>query len=62
MLLGAVITPAVITVLQQPDLEVVKSFNVAAWAIAIGLEALFAFIINSFVYRKVRDLNLRDIA
>ncbi|MBR2707618.1 MAG: hypothetical protein IKE74_10360 [Mogibacterium sp.] len=62
VLLGAVITPAVITVLQQPDLEFVKSFNVAAWAIAIGLEALFAFIINSFVYRKVRDLNLRDIA
>jgi len=47
---------------QQPDLEFIKSFNIMAWVMAVGLEALFSLIINTAVYRKVKDLNLRDIA
>ena len=62
VLVGAVLTPFAISYLQQPDLEFVKSFQPIAWAAAVGLEALFSVIINTLVYRKVKDLNLRDIA
>ena len=62
VLVGAVLTPFAIKYLQQPDLEFVKSFQPIAWAAAVGLEALFSIIINTMVYRKVKDLNLRDIA
>lgn len=51
-----------IAYLQMPDLEYIKSFQPVAWAVAVGLEALFSVIINTLVYRKVKDLNLRDIA
>ena len=60
--LGALITPPVIAILQQPDLEFVKSFHPVAWIAALSLELLFAVIINSMVFRKVKKLNLRDIA
>lgn len=61
-LVGAVLTPLIIRGIQQPDLEFVKSFHTAAWAVAVGLEAVFSLIINTIVYRKVKDLNLKDIA
>ncbi len=60
--LGAVLTPIAIAQLQQPDLEFVKTFQPFAWGLAVGLETLFTVVINSAVYRKVKDLNLRDIA
>ena len=60
--LGALITPPVIAILQQPDLEFVKSFHPVAWITALSLELIFAVIINSMVFRKVKKLNLRDIA
>lgn len=60
--LGAIITPPVIAILQQPDLEFVKHFHVSAWAVAVVLEAAFAIIINTVVFNKVKKLNLRDIA
>lgn len=60
--IGAIITPAVIKIMQQADLEFVKSFQTVAWVIAVVLEAAFSIIINNIVYRKVKDLNLRDIA
>ena len=62
MVLGAILTPPVISIIQQPDLEFVKSFHTLAWVIAVAIEAIFAAIINSAVFRKVKDLNLRDIA
>ena len=62
VLVGAILTPLIIKAVQQPDLEFVKSFQVIAWAVAVALEGVFAAVINSFVYRKVKDLNLRDIA
>ena len=60
--LGALITPPVLASLQQPDLEFVKSFHPVAWIVALSLELIFAVIINSIVFRKVKNLNLRDIA
>ena len=62
VIVGAALTPFAIKFMQQPDLEFVKSFQPVAWAAAVGLEALFSIIINTLVYRKVKDLNLRDIA
>ena len=59
---GAILTPLLIKGMQQPDLEFVKSFQPVAWGSAVGLEALFSLIINTLVYRKVKDLNLKDIA
>ena len=59
---GAILTPMIIKGMQQPDLEFVKSFQPIAWGSAVGLEALFSLIINTLVYRKVKDLNLKDIA
>ena len=59
---GAILTPLLIKGMQQPDLEFVKSFQPIAWGSAVGLEALFSLIINTLVYRKVKDLNLKDIA
>ena len=59
---GAAFAPIAINFMQQPDVEFVKSFQPVAWVVAVGLEALFSLIINTLVYRKVKDLNLRDIA
>jgi len=62
VVVGAILTPLIIKGMQQPDLEFVKSFQPVAWGSAVGLEALFSIIINTLVYRKVKDLNLKDIA
>ena len=62
VILGAILTPPVIGLLEQPDLEFVKSFQPIAWIIAVALEALFAILINSVIFNKVKKLNLRDIA
>ena len=59
---GAVLTPLLIQSMQQPDLEFIKSFQPVAWTAAAGIEAVFAILINYVVFRKVKDLNLRDIA
>ena len=55
-------TPPVITILQSTDLALVKDFNVIAWAFAVGIETIFAIVINGLVFRKVKDLDLKDIA
>jgi ABC-type lipoprotein release transport system permease subunit len=62
VILGAILTPPVITILQATDLALVKDFNVIAWAFAVGIETIFAIVINSLVFRKVKDLDLKDIA
>lgn len=62
VILGAILTPPVITILQSTDLALVKDFNVIAWAFAVGIETIFAIVINSLVFRKVKNLDLKDIA
>lgn len=61
VIVGAIITPPLIAKIQQPDLEFIKSFQVQAWALAVGLETLFSIVINAIVFRKIKDLNFRDI-
>ena len=60
--LGAVITPPIITMIQQKDVQYVNIFHTIAWVIAVGIEGVFAVLINSVVFNKVKKLNLRDIA
>ena len=62
VVIGAIITPILIRTMQQPDLEFIESFQPFAWIAAAGIEAAFAILINNVVFRKVKDLNLRDIA
>jgi len=61
VLVGAIITPPLIVKIQPPDLEFIKSFQIQAWALAVGLETLFSIVINAIVFRKIKDLNFRDI-
>lgn len=59
---GSILTPFVIRTMEQPDLQFIRSFHPVAWVAAVALEALFAAIINGLVFRKVKDLNFRDVA
>ena len=59
---GAVAAPIVIKTMEQPDLQFVRTFHPTAWIAAVVMEALFALIINGFVFRKVKDLDFRDVA
>lgn len=62
VLAGAVLAPLIIKTLEQPDLQFVRTFHPVAWIAAVVLEVLFSVIINSLVFRKVKDLNFRDVA
>lgn len=59
---GSVLTPFIIRTMEQPDLQFIRSFHPEAWAAAVVLEGLFAAVINGLVFRKVKDLNFRDVA
>lgn len=61
VLMGAAIAPIMIRLMEQPDIQFVRPFHGMAWLIAAGLEVLFSVIINSFVFRKVKDLDFRDV-
>ena len=58
--IGGVTAYAIIRLMEQPEVQLVRTFNVPAWAIAVGLTALFSFIINSFAFSKVKKLKLTD--
>ena len=62
VLAGAIMAPLIIKAMEQPDLQFVRSFHVVAWLIAVGLEVIFAVVIYSVVFRKVKKLNFRDVA
>ena len=62
VLVGAIATPFVIKAMEQPDLQFIRSFHVIAWVAAVAIETLFSLVINSLVFRKVKDLNFRDVA
>ena len=61
VLLGSVFTPFIIKTVEQPDLQFIRTFHPAAWVAAVVMEVVFAVIINSLVFRKVRNLNFRDV-
>ena len=62
VLVGAIGTPIIIKTLEQPDLQFIRPFHTLAWVAAVVLEVLFSILINSIVFRKIKDLNFRDVA
>ena len=62
VIVGAIFTPRIITMIQQEDVEYVNIFHTVAWLTAVGIEGSFAVLINSIVFNKVKNLDLRDIA
>ena len=62
VIMGIIISPKLTGALMQPDLEFDRSFHVLPWIIALAVEAVFAVIINTVVFRKVKDLDLKDIS
>lgn len=61
VVLGALLLPIGIRSMEPPDVQYVRDFCPKAWIIAVTLEAAFALIIYTLVFRKVRKLNFRDI-
>ena len=59
---GALVAPIIIRSMMASDVQFYNVIHVNAWLIAAGLEALFALVVDATVFRKVKDLNLRDIA
>ena len=62
VLAGALAAPLIIRVLEQPDLQFVRTIHILAWVAAVAIEGLFSVVIYSLVFRKVKDLNFRDVA
>lgn len=58
---GIGITSIASLMMEPIDVQYVRDVNVTAWVIAVALEAFFAFFINWMVFRKIKDLNFREI-
>lgn len=61
IVLGYFLAPLLISFCQSADNQFITAFNFRAWAIASGIEILFAFIVNLIAYRKIRSFNMREI-
>lgn len=62
VLVGAIAAPLIIKAMEPPDVQFVRTFHVTAWVIAVAIEGIFSLVIHSLVFRKVKDLNFRDVA
>ncbi len=61
VLAGSLLSPVFIRILEPTDLQFDRTYQLAAWIAAVGLEGLFALIIYSSTFRRIRNLNLRDL-
>ena len=61
VLAGSLLSPVFIRILEPADLQFDRTYQLAAWIAAVGLEGLFALIIYSSTFRRIRNLNLRDL-
>ena len=61
VLAGSLLSPVFIRILEPADLQFDRTYQLAAWIAAVGLEGLFALIIYSSTFRRIRSLNLRDL-
>ena len=61
VVIGIVVTPYLIRILEPADAMFVRSTHWPAWIIAVLTEGAFDLIINVFVFRRVRTLNFHDI-
>lgn len=62
VLAGSLMSPMFIRILEPADLQFDRTYNIAAWIASVGLEGLFALTSYSSTFRRIRHLNLRDIA
>jgi ABC-type antimicrobial peptide transport system permease subunit len=62
VIVGSLLSPFAIKMLEPADLQFDRSYHVTAWILAAGIEGVFALIIYSSIFRKIKDLNLKDIA
>ena len=61
VIVGSLLSPFAVRILEPADLQFDRSYHVLAWIAAAGIEGLFALIIYNSIFRRVRNLNLRDI-
>ena len=61
VILGSHISTFAIKAMEQPDTQFVRDFNPRAWIIAIAIEVLFASIIYAISFRKIDNLDFREI-
>lgn len=58
---GVVVANIVIKLIEQPILQFDRDFKPLAWIIAVAIEGVFALVINSVVFNKIKKFNLKDI-
>lgn len=58
---GLFLSPVFIKIMEPADLQLDRSLHIAAWIASVGLEGLFALIIYSTTFRRIRHLDLRDL-
>lgn len=61
VIVGFFFTLPIIKLMEHEDVTFVRDYDIKAWLIAVGLESLFALIIHFIVFKKVEDLNFREI-
>lgn len=61
ILLGGAIARILVGMIEQPDLMLDRRFVWTAWLWAVLLEGTFAFTINAWVFRKVKNIKVTDI-
>jgi hypothetical protein len=59
--MGVIGTVPIVHVQEQPDVMFVRESNYLLWAIAVLMEAVFAVVVNSICFRKVKTYQLREI-
>nr|MBQ6242765.1 ABC transporter permease [Lachnospiraceae bacterium] len=59
---GIFVARMVISIMEQPDVQLVREPIVRAWVIATVLELLFAAVIDFMAFRKVKNYRLSEIA
>lgn len=62
VLAGSLSSSSLIRMIEPIDMQFDRSYQWIAWVAATGLEGVFALIIYTNTFRKVKKLNLRDIA
>ena len=61
VIVGGLLSRMMVTIIEQPDTMMDRRFQPISWVIAVLLEAVFAFCIDFYVFRKVRKLKVTDI-
>ncbi|MBR0468103.1 MAG: hypothetical protein IJJ16_00145 [Mogibacterium sp.] len=59
---GSLLSPFAVRILEPADLQFDRAYHAVAWIVAAGLEGLFALVIYSSIFRRIKHFDLRDIA